>query len=298
MCERGADFAGPFFQKGIPNMKSVLCVVFLLFFASPVLAFTPQGCGAGKCSDCHHLSIPEATKILHGGVDKVLSVDFSQVPGLWVLEVEKNNQKFPLYLDFTKHYVVAGNIIRLKDHQNITSMRQARLSKVDVHSIPLGDALLLGKADARIKVIVFTDPECPFCRKLHGQLKQVVKNHPEIAFELKMFPLKIHPQAYQVAKAIVCAKSLDMLEASYAGAPVPPASCNTPVVDQNLALAARLGIRSTPTLVLPNGMVFPGYKSAEDIVDLLKSEGILTGPAETAAAAAKKPAAPANVKVK
>ena len=273
-------------------MKSVLCAVFLLFMAAPAFAFAPQGCGAGKCADCHHLTIPEATKLLQGGVDKVLNVGFSQVPGMWVLEVEKNNQKFPLYVDFSKSYVIAGNIIRLKDHQNITSVRQASLNRVDVHSIPLGDALLLGKADARIKIIVFTDPKCPYCARLEEQLQKLVQSHPEIAFELKLFPLKIHPQAYQTAKAIVCAKSLDMLEASYAGAPVPPPSCKTKVVDQTIALANKLGIHSTPTLVLPNGMVFPGYKSADDILRLLREEGLLP----PAAAAAPAPAVKAKSK--
>jgi thiol:disulfide interchange protein DsbC len=40
-------------------------------------------------------------------------------------------------------------------------------------------------------------------------------------------------------------------------------------VDQTLVLAGELGITSTPTLILPDGMVVPGYKTAEAILMLI-----------------------------
>jgi thiol:disulfide interchange protein DsbC len=138
--------------------------------------------------------------------------------------------------------------------------------------IPLDDALLLGSNAAKIKVVVFTDPECPFCKKLHDELKVVVRREPDIAFLIKLYPLKMHPNAYGKAKSIVCARSLELLELSLAGKPVPPPTCNTKVVDQTLALAPDLGIQSTPTLVLPNGLVMPGYKTADDLVKRIREE--------------------------
>jgi thiol:disulfide interchange protein DsbC len=47
------------------------------------------------------------------------------------------------------------------------------------------------------------------------------------------------------------------------------ANCETPVVDQTLALVGELGIRSTPTLVLPDGLVVPGFKTAEALLVLI-----------------------------
>ncbi|HEX9872929.1 MAG TPA: DsbC family protein [Deferrimonas sp.] len=253
-------------------MKILLMMTLALFLAVPGQAFTQDGCGAGTCADCHSLTKAEATDLLKGGVDKVLDVAFAEIPGLWMVSVEKDNQKFPLFIDFSKAYLVAGNVIRLKDHQNITTARQAELNKVDVSKIPLDDALLLGKKGAKTKVIVFTDPECPYCKKLHVTLKEVVQRNPEIAFLIKLFPLKMHPNAYGIAKSIVCSKSLEFLELSFAGLPVPPATCETDVVDQTLALVETLGIRSTPTLVLPDGLIVPGAKSADDLLKLLGGE--------------------------
>lgn len=251
-------------------MKRWLLLVFALSLTTPAFAMSGEGCGAGKCNDCHSLSLEEATTLLQkGGVDRVVSVGFAEMPGVWVVEVEKEQKKYPLYIDFSKSYVVAGNIIRLADGQNVTQKRMAELNRVDVSRIPLGDALLLGRADARRKVIVFTDPECPYCKKLHEEIKEVVRRDPDIAFLIKLFPLKMHPNAYSISKSIVCNKSTALLEDSYAGKTVPPPLCETPVVDETLALVGELGIRSTPTLVLPDGLVLPGYKSADDLLKLL-----------------------------
>lgn len=250
-------------------MRSLLIFVVVLFLANNALAMSSDGCGAGSCVDCHSLSKAETEQLLGSMVDKVNSVEFSDVPGLWVAEVEKDQKKIPVYIDFSKQYLVSGNVIRLNDKENLTSEYSARMNRVDVSKIPLADALLLGKPSARTKVIVFTDPECPYCKKLHEELKDVVRRDPEIAFLIKLYPLKMHPNAYGISRSIVCNDSMELLEISFAGKPVPPASCDTSVVDQTLALAADLGISSTPTLVLPDGLVVPGYKTAEALLTLI-----------------------------
>lgn len=254
-------------------MKKLFFAILLTgLFSLNAQAFQKDGCGAGECRQCHNLSQKEAGELLKDGVDRVIRVDFAEVPGLWLVEAEKQGKRFPLYVDFSKSYVVAGNVIRLKDGKNLTSQREAELNRVDVGRIPLQDALVLGNAQAPHKVIVFTDPECPYCKKLHIELQEVVRRDPDIVFLIKLFPLKMHPKAYGISQSIICAGSLDMLEDSFAGRPVPVPLCDTDVVDQTIALAPQLGIRSTPTLVLPDGLVAPGYKKADDLLKLIKGE--------------------------
>jgi len=252
--------------------RIVLPLLLLLLAAVPAAAFMQEGCGAGSCTDCHSLSAEEAKALFKDNVDRVIKVELAEMPGLWVVDVEKDRKRFPLYVDFSKSYLVAGNIIRLKDGENVSSRRAAELNRVDTSRIPLEDALLVGKPSAKTMVIVFTDPECPYCKKMHHEIKEVVRRDPQIAFLVKLFPLKMHPNAYTVAKSIVCNRSLAMLEESYAGRSVPPPLCETKVVDDTLALVQQLGITSTPTLVLPDGLVVPGYKKADDLLRLLGSK--------------------------
>ena len=151
--------------------------------------------------------------------------------------------------------------------------QSAAVKKVDIKSIPLDDAILLGKADAKSKVIVFTDPECPYCKKLHIEMQEVVKADPGIAFLIKLMPLKMHPNAYGLSKTILCsANPLSVLEAVFAGAPVAPSACPTTKVDETLATAQQLGVTSTPTLILPDGTILPGYKKAPDLLKAFGSK--------------------------
>lgn len=258
-------------------MTKVVLAGLWLAVAGPALAFTADGCGTGTCASCHSLDKAEAGKILGGLVDKVNKVEFAEVPGMWLVEVEKGPSKMPVYIDFSKKYVLSGSVIRLADKGDISQERYARMNKVDASRIPVDDALLLGRGDAGIKVVVFTDPECPFCKKLHVELKEVIRRDPGIAFLIKMLPLKMHPNAYDKAQSIVCARSLELLEASFAGKSLPPAACKTKVVDQTIALAPDLGIQSTPTLVLPNGLVLPGFKTADLLIKRIREELNTTG---------------------
>lgn len=250
-------------------LRILLVFVVLLFSAQNVLAMSAEGCGAGTCAECHSITKAETEQLLGDMVDRVNRVDFAEVPGMWVAEVEKGENKIPVYIDFSKQYLMSGNVIRLNDKQNVTREHSARMNKVDISRIPLADALLLGSATAKTRVIVFTDPECPYCKKLHEELKEVVRRDPDIAFLIKLFPLPMHPKAYGISQSIVCNNSMEYLELSFAGKPVPAPNCAIPVVDETLAIGKELGIRSTPTLVLPNGVVAPGYKRVDALLTLI-----------------------------
>lgn len=268
-----------------------IMILFMVLTLLSVSAFAfsqeaGMGCGAGKCSDCHSLTLKEATTLLKG-IDKVLAVEFSELPGFWTVDAEKSGQKFPIFIDFSKKYILAGSIIKIATGEDLTQQRMTKLNngkpaaapqstaarKVDLKTIPVDDAILLGKADAKSKVIVFTDPECPYCKRLHIELQEVVKADPNIAFLIKLMPLKMHPNAYGLSKTILCsANPLSVLEAVFSGAPVAPSACPTTKVDETLATAQQVGITSTPTLILPDGTILPGYKKAPDLLKLLGSK--------------------------
>jgi thiol:disulfide interchange protein DsbC len=245
-----------------------LCTAVLLplLWVGPAWSFPQATASSQPCADCHKLTVDEAQTLLKGLVEKVLHVEPSPVPGLWVVDVERGNQKGPLYIDYSKKFLFSGTLMNLETKQDFTKERYVELNRVDPSSIPLGDAVVVGDPAAAIKVIVFDDPECPYCKKLQPAMNEVVKERKDVAFFIKMLPLKIHPNAREKAKAIVCAKSLQLLEDSLAGKSIPAPSCETDQIEKNEALAAQLGVRSTPTLIFPDGRVIPGYKPADQIL--------------------------------
>jgi len=237
-------------------------------------AFMKDGCGGGACSDCHSITREEAGKILGGLVDNVVSISESPVGGLWLLEVEKGGNRRPVYLDYSKDFVISGQILQLSSMANVTGSRTAALSRVDPAEIPLEGALLVGKKTAKEKVIVFSDPDCHFCGKLHDEIKKVAEKDPNVAFHIKLYSRNNNPASVRKAISVVCSKSAKLLEEAYAGKeiPPPPPSCKDTTVERTAQVAEKLTIRGTPTLVLPDGRVVRGYRDAETLRKLIQEK--------------------------
>jgi thiol:disulfide interchange protein DsbC len=257
-------------QESMKTFSLLLNVLLILAFAGSARAFTGEGCGTGECKDCHNMTREEAATILKDFPGRVEGVKLSEVPGLWVVDLEQNDRKIPIYIDFSKQFLITGRVVRLDTREDMTEKHFLAINKVDVAGIPLADALILGSPEAANKIIVFDDPECNYCRKLHDEMKAVVNERSDIAFFIKMFPLvKLHPKAYDKAKTIICEKSLQLLEDSLNGKEIPEPGCETDQVDKNLELGPTVFVRSTPTLILPDGRVIPGFKTAAQIISLV-----------------------------
>ncbi len=100
-------------------------------------------------------------------------------------------------------------------------------------------------------------------------MKKIIEKRNDIAFYIKMFPLPMHPGAYEKAKAIVCEKSLSLLDDAFEKKQLPKPKCETPVIDENLKLAEKLGITGAPTLIMPDGRVMSGYREADALIQLI-----------------------------
>ncbi|MHB1011718.1 MAG: DsbC family protein [Desulfobacteria bacterium] len=246
-----------------------LAALLLLFAVPAAYPAMGEGCATGACTDCHNLTRDEAVKILGTTVDNVLSVGPSPVNGLWEVDVEKAGKRLPLYINFSKEYVIAGQILRIRTKENLTGGRIASLNRIDVSQIPLSGAIVVGKKDAMRRIIVFDDPNCPHCAKLHAIAKGIVRTNPDVAFFVKPFPRKRDKETYALALSIVCAGTVQALDDAFAGKSLPEGTCGSRSVDETIATAERLNIRLTPTLIFPDGRVVPGALEAGTILSLL-----------------------------
>ncbi|TNF49047.1 DsbC family protein [bacterium] len=267
-------------NKNIRFTFIIIMSIVLILLLSPQFAsaFGGGGCGEGSCQDCHGMKKETAAELLNGLVDRVDSVDFAEVPGLYVVEVTSKGKKHIVYIDFSEAFVIAGNVVRIADRSNITRQKLMELRRVDLTTVPLEDTIVLGNPAAAKKAFVFTDPQCPYCKKLHPELRKVVETDQDIVFFIKLFPLvKLHPDSARISRSVICADSLELLEDSFTGKQIPDPTCETDAIDRTIELARELGITSTPTMILPDGRVAPGYKKAEDILQLINGGSEVRG---------------------
>jgi thiol:disulfide interchange protein DsbC len=143
-------------------MFKLIFISFLLLFPllpiSSVYSFETQG---QDCAKCHTLGSDEARDLLKGVIPdiKIIDIRISPVKAFWEIFSESGGKRGLIYLDFSKKYLILGSMISINDKKNLSKERLIELNKIDVSQIPLNDALVMGDQKARIRVIVFTDPE-------------------------------------------------------------------------------------------------------------------------------------------
>ena len=151
----------------------------------------------------------------------------------------------------------------------VAEQPKPRLARADVKSIPIADAIRIGGPDAKKNVVVFSDPDCRFCAKLHVEIKAVAAADPDVAFHVKIFSRRNDPPTVRKAAAVACSKSEKMLEDSYARKELPEPACGTGIVEETARLSARLALKGTPAMILPDGRIVLGYRDAAAIRALL-----------------------------
>jgi thiol:disulfide interchange protein DsbC len=107
------------------------------------------------------LSRDEARDLLKNVIPNptILDIRLSRAKGFWEVYLESGGRKGLVYVDFLKKHFFSGALVSIADKKDLTQERLIELSKVRVSQIPLGDALVMGDPKARIRVIVFTDPD-------------------------------------------------------------------------------------------------------------------------------------------
>lgn len=246
-----------------------LLTAILLAYALPLHAMPKEGCGAGTCSSCHAVTLEEANALLKD-VGVVKQIKPAQVNGLWEVTIERDGQQGVAFMDYGKKHVVAGPIYSLAQIAAASALQPTKKVAADV-TIPLENSLIMGNPKGSKRLIVFTDPECPFCDKLHKELVKLLALEPELTVYIKLFPLKMHPKAYDKSRVILGEKSLALLEKSFAKEKLPEPTAKHPAkpVDDTMALADTLKINATPTIIMPDGSVIEGSRDAETLRKML-----------------------------
>jgi thiol:disulfide interchange protein DsbC len=143
------------------SRSAVVAILLAVFCCGPAYAFKE---GGQSCIKCHTLNekdmVPMLEKVNLQGA-RILDIQMSPMKGLWEVAVENKNQKFVIYVDFSKKYISPGPFIDYANKKDITREKIEQLNKgrkIDLSKLSLENALIVGKVDAPIRVIVFTDP--------------------------------------------------------------------------------------------------------------------------------------------
>lgn len=126
---------------------------------------------------------------------------------------------------------------------------------VSIDQLPLADALKTVRGNGQRKVVVFSDPNCGFCKQLEPELAGL--DNVTIYTFLVPFLGEGRPIAIWCAADRERAWRDWMLKSDASGLDS-AARCDHPIA-RNLDLARRLGVQGTPTLFYADGTRTDGY---------------------------------------
>jgi thiol:disulfide interchange protein DsbC len=171
-----------------------------------------------------------------------------------------------VYTDANATHIFLGKIYDAKNDRDLTEERLRKLNVISFDALPLQQAVKIQRGNGKRVLVMFSDPYCPYCKQFEQTLQQI----DNITVYVFMYPV-IKPDLADHSRAVWCSpdRAKAWLDLALRGKPSSTnASCDTPV-EKNLELGHKLGVNSTPTLILASGERISGGMSAVDLRELL-----------------------------
>lgn len=159
--------------------------------------------------------------------------------------------------------IIVGHIVNTKTMQDVTQAHIDALNtkRFDFKTLPLNNALKVG--NGKKKMVVFIDPDCPYCQQLEGYLDSKAS---KITVYYMLMPLAMHPNALPHTKQILCAanpsKAISEVMIAKQELSAGSASCQSKVETQISEIskyAAENGINSTPFIITDTNQIIGGF---------------------------------------
>jgi thiol:disulfide interchange protein DsbC len=190
---------------------------------------------------------------------KIEEVSKTPMPGLWEVRLQGNDI---LYTDAEGNYLIQGALVDTRARRNLTEERLEKLSAVDFSTLPLKDAFVVTRGDGSRKMAVFTDPNCPYCKRFEADLQKI----SNVTIYNFLYPV-LGKDSTEKAKNIWCAKDRVKAWEDWMQRNTPPAgaSCETAALSRNLEFGRQHHITGTPTVLFTDGSRVPGAVGAAQL---------------------------------
>lgn len=196
----------------------------------------------------------------------VTAIAESPLPGVY--EVVSDGQIY--YLTPDGRFMLEGSIIDLEQRVNLSEQRRGNLQMALITEVSEDQMIVFNNeaADATRWITVFTDTDCGYCQKLHREIETITD--ADIKVRYLMFPRAgMESASFRELQSVWCADDpLAAMTAAKTGGVVEEATCANPIQD-HVNLATRVGLRGTPLIYLDNGTKIPGYRPANELIQMI-----------------------------
>jgi len=196
--------------------------------------------------------------LVNGGTN--ISIAESPLPG--ILQVRLGSDI--VYMTDDGRYLLQGRVLDLDTRQDITDQAKSAIRQEVIGGIDYDKLISYGEKDSEFEIIVFTDVDCGYCRRLHEQVDEY--NDAGIRISYAAFPRAgVGSATFRKMTSVWCSDDQQAaMDLAKGGGTPEPADCDAPVADQ-YQLGQSVGVTGTPALVTPSGDLIPGYVPPNDL---------------------------------
>jgi len=193
--------------------------------------------------------------------------DIVESPFIGVYEVITYNPIDSMLVSENGKYLIQGDVVDLTTRSLIQKSDQVKNLKLAlINTVKDNDKIVYQSDNEKYQIHVFTDVDCPFCKRLHNNMGKM--NDLGITVKYLAAPLaSLHPRAQGKMQKIWCAGDRNLAMDNYndTGVVEESPSCDDPVANQ-LAISKQLGVNGTPAIFLSDGTHLPGYLPADKLL--------------------------------
>jgi len=210
-------------------------------------------------ADVDFSNVEQSIRSLAPGAESI-AISETPIEGLLMVQIEGDI----VYATADGKYLIQGRVLDIATREDLTEGAKAQLRRDLLAKVDTGSQITFAPDDPKYDLMVFTDIDCGYCRKLHAQIEEY--NQQGIAIHYMAFPRAgIGSHSYDKAVSVWCAgNQQDAMTQAKLGAEPDPAQCDNPI-DEQYELGRELGVTGTPSLVTSQGQMIPGYGPPEQL---------------------------------
>lgn len=199
------------------------------------------------------------------------SIQLSPIDGLYEVSIQSGQT---IYVSKDARFLIPGDMYQAGGEGlvNLGESKRNVLRKQKIAALDEKDMILFpAEGVSKATITVFTDVDCPYCRKLHGEIADL--NKMGISVHYLAYPRTgLDTETHHKMISIWCAEDRKvMFTVAKRGGDVPEADCANPIAEQ-YQLGREVGVTGTPALVFEDGTILPGYVPAATLAGYLFSE--------------------------
>ena len=197
-------------------------------------------------------------------------IEPSPIPGIYAVYY---GDLQPIYVTQDGSFFIYGDIykININSISNITEKSIAERRKLILQNIPSEELISFKSSNEQFSVIVFTDVDCGYCRKLHNQIDEY--NSLGISINYAAFPRSgLGTSAFTKMVGAWCSNNpKDSMTKLKNNLTLDISFCENQPVSKQYIIGKKLGVDGTPSFFSMDGEMFPGYIEPEELLLRLKS---------------------------